>query len=461
MSENAALVPVQTGLVTTTPRVERKARITEEDAISYPETEVVSAEEQRHGEQVKSRAKAPETFFKKAPEGVPGFPGADVASQVLLGFLAAAEQLVPVSESCPILGCVKVTYRGTDRLYIEANGSDIWALVAIEATSSGDEGFVAMMPLRHAKNAVNAIRLNYKSVRVGLSEDKLCLGPIMVPYGGKVDDYPAQPTLRDWEARAVLPASYFAEIHGRIIPAQSKDPTESNLHGVLLDYDVCEIDGQMRVLCTAVATDGVRMHMLRLPRMQLDPTKSGALPPAVVLSEKFFGYLGAVAKGETGLELSEEQVIARGADYMAVAKATMRGNSHRSVESWRKVDVDYQGYWTADPKDLEYISKAALEASDDEEVRLRIDSIEERLELCSWGDEGSKFKDTIPVRRFGGPPAVNVKLNGRFLSDAVFACRSNLIRLGFSEDLETQRTSPVVIRGEDELFKAVVMPIRG
>lgn len=441
-------------------RIPRKAQIAVEDAISRPEVEVVSGEELRHHEQVKSKAPAPETFFNKAPEGVPGFPGADVSSVVFHDFLAAAEFMVPDSDACPILSSVKVTYKGGERIYVEAMGGGLWAVVAIEATPSGGDGFVAMMPLRRARSAVNSVRLNYKVLRVGLSEDKLCMGPVMIPYGGRVADFPAHLTYA-WETRAVAPAFYFKEVYERVVPAQSADPTETNLHGVLLDYDVCEIDGQMRVLCTAVATDGKRMHMMRLPQMQIDPMNSGAMPPAVVVSEKFFGYLGAVAKGDAGLELGEEQVVVRGKDYMAAAEATMRGNSARPVQSWRDVDVDYQGYWTADPKDLEYIARTALEASDDGEVRLRIDSLTEQLELCSWGNEGSKFKDTIPVRRFGGPPAVHVIINGRYLAEAVFACRSELIRLGFSEDLENQRSAPMTIRGEDELFKAIIMPIRG
>jgi hypothetical protein len=446
---------------TTIVRVPRKARITEEDAIPRPEVEVVGEEELRHKDQVEKKAKAPETFFKKAPEGVPGFPGADVDTRVLRDFLAAAEMIVPENKDFPILSSVKVTYCGGDRLFLEASGGDLWSLVAIEATSSGGEGFETMVPLRRAKNAVNAVKLNYQTIRVGLSESQLCLGPMMVKYGGKVEDFPVKPEFRDWDVRAVAPTFYFEEIFGRVVPARGDDPMYPKLHGVLLDYDVCEVDGQMRVLCTAVATDGKRMHMLRLPRMQFDSTKGGSLPPSVVLSEKFFGHLSTIATGEVGLQIGDEQVMARGDDYMVVAKASLRGNASKSVENWRDVNVDYEGFWAVDPKDLEYIAKAAVEASDDGEVRLRIDSLTEQLELCSYGEEGNKFKDTIPVRRFGGPPAVNVLLNGNFLSDAVFACRSSLIRLGFSEDLEGQAHSPVVVRGEDELFKAIVMPIRG
>jgi DNA polymerase III sliding clamp (beta) subunit (PCNA family) len=465
MATSNALVHVRSDdIAPPTPTVEKRVHIEESDAVPRPAVEVVTEEELRHQEQVKAKAKAPETFFERAPEGVPEFPGADVNSETLLGFLAAAEQMVSTNRTHPILSSVKVTYRAgeSSKLYIEASGTDLWSVVAVDATSSSSTGFVTMMPLRHAKNAVNAIRLNYKTVTIGMNEDKLCLGPTMVPYGGKIDDFPPQPVLRDWDARAAVPAFYFEEICGRVLPAQSRstDPTESELRGVLLDFAVHEVEGQKKILCTAIATDGGRMHVLRLPRIQVQGKVDGVMPPAVLVQDKFFRYMRAVANREwTAFEISEEQVTGRGEDYLAVAKATMRGKSGKSVANWRSIDVEHPGAWMVDRKDLERISRAALEASANDEVRLRIDALLETLELCSWGKEGQKFKDIVPARRFDGPPAVQVRLNGRYLMQAVSACRSGLIRLGFAHDLEEQEYTAVVVRGEDAEFKAIVMPI--
>jgi len=284
----------------------------------------------------------------------------------------------------------------------------------------------------------------------------------MVPYGGKVEDFPAQPILRDWEARAAVPAFYFEEICSRVIPAQGTLGTlkDDRLRGVLLDFDVVDVEGHQRILCSAIATDGGRIHIFRMPRVQVQTRAQDALPPPIIVPAKYFSYLRSVANREwTAFEINEEQLIGRGEDYLAVVKATMPGKALGNAMDWRKVDIRYPGNWTVDRKDLERIAKAAVDASKEGDIRLRIDSIHESLELCSWGEEGQKFKDRIPARRFDGPPAVQVKLNGHYLLQAVLACKSGLIHLGFQEALEDQAYSPVVVEGEEENFKAVMMPL--
>lgn len=462
-AECTEIVPVSTAIAQT--QQPSTAQIDEEDAIPRPEVEVVTDEEKRHEEQTRKKAAPPAAFFSTATQREsPQFPGAEVSSATLLGFLAAAERVVPSGKTHPALSSVKMTYQPGDkaRFYIEAAGDDLWAVVAMDATGHADTGFTAMVPLRHAKNAINALRLNYQSVMIGLNEDKVCLGPNMVPYGGKVEDFPAQPVVRDCDARAAMPAFYFEEICTRVIPAccRSTDPTEDGLRGVVLDFEYIEHDGQVRILCTAVATDGGRMHVLRLPRVLVEPKAADILPPAITVPDGFFRYLRAVANREwTAVEIGEEQISGRGEDYLAIASATMRGKATRKgITNWRAVDVHYESHWAVDRKELERVARAAADTSSEGSIRLRIDSLRNQLELCARGEDGQKFKETVGARRFGGPPVVDVKINGRYLLQAVNACRSGLLRFGFAEDLGDQAVSAIVIRGEDEQFKAVVMP---
>lgn len=462
--ECVELVPVSTALAT----VEQPpvVQIEEEDAIPRPAVEVVTDEEKRHDEQVRKKAAPPDTFFTSAAQRAePRFPGAEVNSAALLGFLAAAEVIVSTNQDHPVLSSVKMTYQPGDpaRLFLEAAGVNVWAVVAMGAVGQADRGFSAMVPLQHAKNAVNAIKLNYQSVSIGLNENRVCLGPNMIPYGGKVDEFPSQPVVRDFEARAAMPAFYFEEICTRVIPAccRSTDPLNEGLKGVAIDFEYVEYKGHVRILCTAVATDGGRMHVLRLPRMLVEPKSAEMLPPAVTVPDGFFRYLRAVANREwTAVEIGEEQISGRGEDYLAIAKATMRGKvARKGVENWREVDVNYEGHWAVDRKELERVAQAAADTCADGAVRLRIDSLRNHLELCSRGADGQKFKETVGARRFDGPPGVEVLVNGQFLLQAINACQSGLLRFGFTEDLEAQRVSPIVIRGEDEQFKAIVMPI--
>lgn len=460
MSADSGLVPTRAAVALVNKEEKKRPVITEQDAIPLPEVEVVTEEEVRHEEQLRSKASPPEVFFHKAPEGAPGVVGADVNSESLLGFLAAAEFIVGTKDQ-EVLSSVKVTYRPGDdpRLYLESSGTGIWGIVALKASSQSSEGFVAMMPLLHARNAVNSTSLDYKTTTVGVHEERLCLGPTMIPFGGRVDGFPTQPVLRDWDARAVVPATYFEELCSKVIPAQA-DPTQEGFKGVLLDFDVCEVEGQNTVVCVAVATNGGRMHLMQLPRMKIETKVPGILPPAVLLPGRFLRYLSAVADGEwTALEISEEQVVAKGKDYFVVADATMPGKGNLGVDSWRSVNPEYEGSWTVDSNGLARLAKASAKASGDGSVRIRIDSMSETLEICSWGSDGHKFKDRISAKRFGGPPAVQVNVDVEYLIDAITACKSGLIHLGFVHDLEDQWVKPMTVQTTEGQFKSIIMPV--
>lgn len=450
-----AIVPVS--------RPSRKAHIEEEDAIPRRPVEVVTEEEKRHEEQVRHKAAKPESFFENAPRASASRgPGAEVTSEVALGFLAAMEKIVPNDNTYPILSSVKLSYRAgsDDRLYIEAHSTNVWTIAALEAKGRDSKGFIAAAPLRRSKNVLRALSDQYKRLVIGVDEVGVCIGPNRVPFGGRAEDFPSPPVVLDWEARAAMPAFYLEEICSRVAPARSKNdaPDQAGFHGVLLDFED-RADGDLgRILCTAVATDGARMHILELPQMVVE-LKDGAttLPPTVLVPDGFFRYLAAVVNREwAALELGEEQVVGKGQDFVAVAKAAMRGKIAGPLSSWRSAaDVDYGGFWMADRLKLEQSVRSVMGSAS--EISLSIDGRYESMEVVASSD-GDLAVENVSIKSFDGAPVVQVKVDPKLFLDSVRACKTGLIRLGFHPDPYKQKSSPVLVRGDDEQFKALVMP---
>lgn len=454
---DTSLVKVETSLVATKKPV-RRTRLPD-DAGSRPETEAVSPEDERTEKQRKPKAPPPKDFFKSIPAVKPPLAlGAAVNLETLLGFLEAAESILPPNSNYPILSSARIRFDNGDppRLIVEAGSHAVWSAVAVAAEKTAGDGFQTVMPVRSAKNILRALRDTNKKIVIGVDEGGVCIGPHAVAFGGKVQDFPTEPVLSEWVARAAMPAFYLDEIVSRVLPARSKEAGETDLHGVLLDFDLQEIDGEQRPVCTAVATDDARLHALLMPRMVLDIKKDHirSLPPTVVVDSGLFRYLRAVVNREwAALEFSHEQVVAKGEDFITVAKAVATGRK-KDLTSWKNLVPNYKGFWMADQRELERVSKVAPGNT----IRLRIDAIKTTMVL-SANPNGDRFEESVSIKRFDGPAHVDVTLNRKFLLDAVRACKTGLVRLEFDKNMKGQASSAVVIRGEDEQFKAVVMPV--
>jgi len=439
-------------------RPPRKARLTETDAVPVREVEIVTAEELRHESQVKRKAKPPTDCFVSSSSATDRrVVGVEIDSEVLFGFLSAAEKAIPSTKALPFLSNVRLGYEpDSDRMTVEAASTSLWTAVAVGVAKPGGAGFSAIVPARRARSAANAMRQNFKTVPVGVSDGRFWIGKHCMPQTADQAIFPSRPLIRAWEARAVVPAFYFEEICNRVMAATSKDPTRPGLHGVLFDFS---LDANRTVVCTAVGTDGVRLHILELPQMKVQP-RGSVLPPGIVVGEQFFRYLRTVANREwTAIEISETQIVARGADYQAVADATMKGaTGTQGLENWRSVNAGHRGHWSVDRLELERVLKKLDGGEGDTRIELAVDVLRDELSITSAGPSGRRFKESIGARRFDGPASVNVAIDASFLLTAVLACKSGLIRLGFAPTKD-QATSPVTIRGEDEQFKAIVMPI--
>lgn len=434
-----------------------------ENAVPRPKVEVISDEEKRHEEQLKNKAPPPEAFFKDAPPiREPLAPGVVVPCKTLHGFLSAFEEITTNGTVYPIMENAKVTASAGEekKVFLEASSPAVWTVVSVKAKNELEAGFSMIMPIGRSKSVLSSLIGEYENITLGVTDDGVCLGPNLVPFGGRVEEFPQRPQLRDADAKAGLPAAYLKEICERVLVAKSSDPNEIGLQGILLDFEPCEIDGAMRILCTAVATDNARMHILRLPQMPIESSNPSALPPTITVPGSFFRYLLAVVNREwAAVEIAEEQIHARGEDYLVVAKATMAGKtSMKSISSWRKVNVDHPGFWIVDRQELERIVEIASRTVSNEDLVMRFDAIRKSVEAIATGRDGSSYREAVSARHHSGAPVADILVDGNLLLDAIRACNSGLIRMSFAYELADQRRLPIVIRGEDEQFKALLMP---
>lgn len=444
-------------------RIPHRSRLPDDLTPRRP-VEVVTEEEVRHESQASRKASLPSDFFRRAPRVEPPLvPGATVSLESLLGFLAAMEAILPPDSNYPILSSTKIWYEpGGSMLFLEAGSHAVWTVVALKVSSGTNKGFQAMLPVQRATNVLTAIRETYPQITIGVDEYGICLGPHTVPFGGLIDDFPDQPVLGDWVARAAMPAFYFREICSRVLLAKSAEFKDIALQGALLDFEYIEIDGQTKILCTAVATDGARIHILRLPQMVVEVKQSRmrALPPTITVSAGFFYYMRAIIQHEwAAVEFAANQLTARGEDFLVVARASSEGKSMlNELVNWRKMNTEWPGYWLASSVKLgELVKAAGLRGA--LECRLQVDARNETLTITSMAPAGERFSQSISVRGYDAPALVDVRVSVSFLTDALMACMGGLVRLAFNPDIDDQSSSPVVIRGEDEQFKAIIMPI--
>lgn len=442
--------------------------LTSAETIPHRVVEVVTEEELRYEEQLEPKAELPEDFIGKAPRvGPPIAPGFEVNLETLLGFLEAMGQILPSKSSYPMLSSVKVWRPPTEELgpgtlYLEGGSHSVWTLVAIKGEVMVEKGFTAMLPVRRAANVLRALQDDCSKVVLGVDANGICIGPYTVPFAGDIDDFPMRPTPKEWIARAAMPAPYFKEVCDRVLLVRNEDLADAALHGVLFDFEFAELDGRQVPVCTVVASDGRRIHILRLPQMMMDvkQVRLRALPPTCIVSAGFFTYMREVIQHEwAALEFSADQITARGEDFMVIAHAPAESKTSSLLAGWRRFDREWQGHWLVSKEKLDQVLLYAMLGGTAEICRLQVNAAQQALTVSSENDAGDPYKETIPTRAANGAPVVDAMFNIRYLRDAVAATRGGLVRLSFDRDTRTQGTSPLVVRGEDEQFKAIIMPV--
>jgi len=464
--KNVELVQVA-GEIALPSRPRPRFYLTSAEAIPHRPVEVVTDEERRYEEQLEPKAELPEDFFKAPRVDPPVAPGFEVNLETLLGFLEAMGQILPPKSSYPILSSVKVWRPPTEEagpgtLYLEGGSHSVWTLVAIRGHAMVEKGFTAMLPVRRATNVLKVLRDDCPKVVLGVDDHGVGIGPYTVPFGGDIDDFPARPTPMEWIARAAMPAAYFKEVCDRLLLVRNEAFSDAALHGVLFDFEFAELDGRQAPTCTVVASDGRRIHILRLPQMMLDvkQVRLRALPPTCTVSAGFFTYMKEIIQHEwAALEFSGDQLVARGEDFMVIAHAPAESKSSSVLAGWRRFDRDWDGYWLASKEKLDQVLLYAMLGGTAETCRLQVNIAQQTITVSSENDAGDRYKEAISARTFSGAPVVDTMFNIRYLRDAVAATRGGLVRLAFDRDTKTQEASPLVVRGEDDQFKAIIMPV--
>lgn len=430
------------------------------DADARDETRVISDEDIRFEQAIARKAKNPTDFIREAGRIQPPLArGALVNVETMFGFLVAMEELLPHESRSLLLGSAKVSFEPSEspKVFLEGGSHSVWTAMAIEVQAQTTKGFQALLPVRRVKNILRATSSAQRQVVLGVDKNGICVGSHATPFGGKLSDFPTQPIIKDPISRAAMPAFYFREIVERVLPACRSDASDEwGSYGVLLDFDVEDVDGQSIVVCTAVATDGNRVHILHLPRMVIE-VKQARLPPAIKISPGFFRCLRYLVNHEwAGVEFGSDQLTAKGKDFIVVAKVTAESRkSPSSLGSWRKADTEYKGCWMVDATLLE----RTVEGCPGNTLRVVADIMYDQFEISSMVDNGSRYIEKISARCCGGAQRVDVEVRKSYLLDAIRSCSTNLVRLGFERGANKQHSSPIVVRGEDEQFKAIVMPI--
>jgi DNA polymerase III sliding clamp (beta) subunit (PCNA family) len=417
-----------------------------------PETMVVSDADKRFEAAMALTVEDPTDFIRGQRRSQPPLvKGARVTVGTVLGFLDAMSSLEMKN--------VKVSFLPGDepKIFLEGSMGGLWAASAIRAESSLKNGFSALLPLKRGISVLNTLGSD-RGVVIGVDKKGFCLGPHSVPFGGRVEDFPAGPSPLEPIARGALPVSCCHEIASRVTKATHPKTLFGSLHTLLMDFDVHELDGHGIVMGTVIATDGCRMHILQLPQMQMK-IENGRLPPAMRIPPTFFSYLSSVVESKGAiLEFRPDQIVAKGEDFMIHATATIEKQSEPTeIGRWRSANIKHGGYWMIDSERLQ----SMLRSASGEVVRLRLDSMYEEVTISSQAKDGTYYeeRDDNHVQRFGGASVVDVTINHEYFTDAVKSCSSKLVRMEFEHDRNKQPLSPIVIRGEDEQFKAIVMPI--
>ena len=412
-----------------------------EEAVCRPSQELIDDTELRLKEEAKN-APPPKKVLESAPMNkrtvvVP----VEVPTEAIQGFLAALYKISSENEAMPILKNARVTC-APGKVTLEATDLGLWAIASVKAFG-GKQTFEFVLPLERALNICKRLSANYNMVPIGIDKENIHFGNYSFPSGGSIQDYPKRFNLCAEEVKVAMPASYLESIMRRVEPAMGDDIIQSpQLMGIHLDFR----DN------VAVATDGHRMHLLKLPQIHVEASNHLKSPPRVTIPSGFFSYLIAVVNRDwVGISVSEKMLVVAGEDYGMLAKT-----NDRPFPPWKSILTSYDGFWVLDKKMLLETLKDAQPLQSVEAIKIASDNISEGLIITAQGEDGEVFTKKIGAKRQGNAPLVKLGVNPDYLRDAVTATAGGLVRLGFSS--ESSEVSRIEVRGEDDDFIGIIMP---
>lgn len=339
--------------------------------------------------------------------------------------------------SLPLLSCVLLEATTTPaggRLNVKATDLEI-SSSSIHAAEVKKEGSLAV-PAKSLLDIVKSLpettcRLraaanNRLEVSSGASTFRLA--------GHAPDDFPA---LSDQVSKefAKVPDG-FADVMEAVAYAMSTDETRYNLNGVFFD----DRDEAL----TLVATDGHRLAMQRVVGF----TAPGLAGKGVIVGGKAVQQLG--------------KLISEGGGELAFTPNTVEYRRTGLEFSARLIDGQFPDYTQVIPATESAPMKAGKDAlsaamhrvmlilSKGESVNM--DAVEGQLKLTARNPDMGDSSETLAVD-FAGK--VEIALNGSYLLETLASLTGDTARLFFGDEV-----SPVVVMGDNENAKAVLMPMR-
>lgn len=254
-------------------------------------------------------------------------------------------------------------------------------------------------------------------------------------------DHPGMPTVGDGGARFELGADELSDMIHKTIFAVSQDDTRSNLAGVHVDKGLKK--GWLRF----VATDGHRLALID-KKAKGGPLAAGAILPRKGLSE--VAKIVAEHTGTVTLTLTEAEAVIDLGD---------------SVLSMRLVEGSFPDYNQVVPKDTKNVARIERDAllqtvrrvsllSSERARGVRLALSDSRIEIRAQNPDLGEATEDLEIEYAGDD--VEIGFNARYLLDVLAVLpEGGAVELGLGDQL-----SPGILRGEDEAYTYVVMPMR-
>lgn len=259
-------------------------------------------------------------------------------------------------------------------------------------------------------------------------------------YEGSLRLLPAEdfPSLQQpGGTRVTVDAPMFAEAVGQVARAASKDEARPVLTGVLLEIN--------REGVTFVATDSYRLAIRELVATAEGEAKS--IVPERALSEAGRAA-GTEEKGEIELRVDDAQVA------FTVGRFTL---TSRLIEgefpNYRQLLPEaYESRLTVGRQTLmDAVKRVGLLARDTSPVRMEFNAL--GVKLSSSSPDLGQAVEAVEAQYEGED--IQVAFNPHYLSDGLAAATGDTVRLEVRDGLK-----PGVVRGENDAFTYLVMPVR-
>lgn len=458
------------------------------DEIEFPEstdlalaTEVVDEDREFELALARREMSPLEALQEMSPPQPPLTKGALVNIDEFEAALKSILPLIPTAPCYPALESVKISYAPSEspKLMVEGGGMSHWAAIALDVEARSSMPFTTLLPLQRAVNLLAAVSKLEVKIMVGVDDEGVCLGSHAIPFQAEVSQFPKEPPIFNLEgaeedafeeevSRVAFSGSCWEEISRRVLPAcpDGVTPCSKAKPTVLLEFEMEVIDGEPIPVAIAVASDGPRMHILRMTRVFIDDALE-RMPSRVHLTSRFIEFVEGAGIDWIFLKILRSSLTtswitavgeskSRGKKFALASPAEFEDEREEpsALSKWRRYATLSHRMICVGRVDLEQ----ALGECFGEDVTLSVDAMTRRVHVVSEDGAGSSFSRILEAQVVHHGAHGTVDLRTDFARDAVASCPGHLVRIGISSTAGKD-PSPVVFEGDDGMFRAVVMSL--